>query len=101
MIAADSGLPFGAIGSAEIVTMLVSLRRKKSSRKTSREKQDRGSSAPQFTCGKTEPKNGLPAARRIRSYSRKWPWTSKTNSSPASTARAASASRAASDGTAQ
>src|SRR5438093_1575461 len=42
MIAAESGLPFGAIGSADRVTMLVSLRRKKSSRNTSRETLDRG-----------------------------------------------------------
>jgi hypothetical protein len=71
MIACESGLPSGAIGSAEIVTMLVSLRRNMSSRKTSREKQAWGSSAPQFTCGKTAPKNGCPCVRRIRSYSRK------------------------------
>jgi hypothetical protein len=58
MIACESGLPFGAIGSAESVTMLVSLRSRKSSRKTSREKQARGSSAPQSTWGNTEPKNG-------------------------------------------
>jgi hypothetical protein len=71
MIASDSGLPSGAIGSAEIVTMLVSLRRNMSSRKTSREKHARGSSAPQFTCGKTDPKNGWPAVLLMRSYSRK------------------------------
>lgn len=70
MIAADSGLPFGAIGSAERVTIFVSLRRKKSSRNTSRAKQARGSSLPQLTCGKTEPKNGSPRVEGIRSYSR-------------------------------
>src|ERR671934_1295303 len=101
MIAADKGLPFGAIGSAESVTMFVSLRRKKSSRKTSREKQACGSSLPQFTCGNTEPKNGLCRSLGIRWYSRWCPWTSKTNCLPASAVRAASASSAPSAGTSQ
>src|SRR5919201_3400279 len=101
MIAADSGLPFGAIGSADSVTMFVSLRRKKSSRKTSREKQACGSSLPQFTCGNTEPKNGLCRSFGIRWYSRWCPCTSKTNCLPASAERAASASSAPSGGTSQ
>ena len=61
---------FSVLGSADRVTKFVSLRRKKSSRKTSREKQACGSSLPQFTCGKTEPKNGLCRSFGIRGYSR-------------------------------
>ena len=62
----ESGLPSGAIGSAESTTILVSLLMKTSSMKWLIEKQARGSASPQFCCGKRLPEPRPAAGRRVQ-----------------------------------
>jgi hypothetical protein len=89
---ADIGLPSGSIGSAESTTIDVSLLRNTSSMKWVIEKHVRGSSSPQYCWGKPSQKSRPCCAAGFTRYSRKCPWTSKTNSVPASASRAAAGS---------
>jgi len=86
------------MGSADSTTMVVSLFRKNSSMKWVMEKQARGSGSPHFTWGNIWPQNGWSLVAGLRSYSSRWPWTSRTNSWPPMACSAASGSVVASVG---
>ena len=81
------------VASRADAVIVVSERMKSSSRKWLVAKQARGSSSSsQFAWGNCEPQNQSPRVDGSRSYSRRWPWTSKTNCVGPRMARAASLS---------